>query len=413
MILDYSIENYGPFKDKVTFSFQATRITGHPNNIKKSMKVENGILTSAFVFGPNASGKSNLLRAIKVLKMLIKQDNARSISDSFPFYKPFSFSNETARGPIKIETRFVINDDVYDYRIAFKINTIVYESLSLLTDNPTVIFERDNNGIKSLNCIDVSDKTAPYMPYLTVATMFNDHRCTLIYEEINSIIFLEGDYVKSLVPNSYEFISKDKEIFNKAMQALKVADFAISSVVGKHGKVDLDDCKNVFSLSMYEKLSKKGDKVDTLKLEVVHSYVDVPDNLSTLPMDSESNGTVGMFALVGPIIDSLINGRTIVIDEFGTYLHPEIIKWLVSLFSNEQNPKNGQLIACTQELALLNLDLLRRDQIYFTNKNYKSGSCELYSLSDFTGIRNDSNIIKLYLDGRFDAVPIIHRGGVI
>jgi len=170
---------------------------------------------------------------------------------------------------------------------------------------------------------------------------------------------------------------------------------------------------NVFSLSMYEKLSKKGDKVDTLKLEVVHSYVDVPDNLSTLPMDSESNGTVGMFALVGPIIDSLINGRTIVIDEFGTYLHPEIIKWLVSLFSNEQNPKNGQLIACTQELALLNLDLLRRDQIYFTNKNYKSGSCELYSLSDFTGIRNDSNIIKLYLDGRFDAVPIIHRGGVI
>jgi len=112
------------------------------------------------------------------------------------------------------------------------------------------------------------------------------------------------------------------------------------------------------------------------------------------------------FCLMGPVIHALENGYTIMLDEFGTFLHSDISKWILSQFRNSANPNKAQLVVNTQDQSLLDLGLLRRDQIWFTDKG-PQGNAELYAMSDFNGIRQDADVRKSYSAGKFDAKPFV------
>lgn len=109
------------------------------------------------------------------------------------------------------------------------------------------------------------------------------------------------------------------------------------------------------------------------------------------------------------------NGKVLIFDDLGAHLHPMVTRWIVRQFSRDNNPHGAQLIAGTHDIGLMDTDeLLRRDQIWFVNKNREDGASELYSLSDFSGVRKDTDVLRRYLDGRFDTVPSIkHRRCII
>ena len=116
---------------------------------------------------------------------------------------------------------------------------------------------------------------------------------------------------------------------------------------------------------------------------------------------------------MGPIVDALEHGYTVMIDEFGTFIHSDIAKWIIRQFRNAANPNKAQLIVNTQDQSLLSLELLRRDQIWFTQKNIDTGASELYSLSDFNGVRADIDLQKSYSVDKFGAKPFVSNEDVM
>jgi AAA15 family ATPase/GTPase len=126
----------------------------------------------------------------------------------------------------------------------------------------------------------------------------------------------------------------------------------------------------------------------------------------SLPYNDESSGTKRIFSYAGIILQALKFGGIVVIDELNNYLHPLLVKYLISLFSNkETNPLQAQLIFTTHETSILTTDFIRRDQIWFCDKNIESAT-ELYSLQEFSP-RKTENIERSYLAGKFDAIPLI------
>ena len=121
-----------------------------------------------------------------------------------------------------------------------------------------------------------------------------------------------------------------------------------------------------------------------------------------------------MFSMMGPIIKALRDGGVVFFDEFGSSLHTAISRWIIGQFSAPSNPNGAQLIINTHDLMLMDTELLfRRDQIYFTDKDRRTGAAELYALSDFKGVRKDMDVLKSYLSGRFDALQDIDGGDIL
>lgn len=189
----------------------------------------------------------------------------------------------------------------------------------------------------------------------------------------------------------------DEEGRTLFFNALKTADFDITDIREEELVGDEVDTVPTF----------KSRRLITM-ISVEHNHQDLPSELRWLPLDSESNGTKSMIHILGPIIKALKNGGTIVVDEFGSSLHPVLTRHILELFKDETNSGGAQLIVNCHDLDLLDIDsMFRRDQIYFVNKDRRTGASELYSLSDFKGVRKDTDVKKAYLQGRFDAIPNI------
>ena len=131
------------------------------------------------------------------------------------------------------------------------------------------------------------------------------------------------------------------------------------------------------------------------------------------PYQIESNGTLQMLGLMVPVTEALEEGRTVMIDEFGTYLHSDIARWIVRQFRAVSNPNGAQLVVNTQDQSLISLDLLRRDQVWFTQRDPSTGVSELYALSDFNGVRADVDLQKSYSVDKFGGKPFVRSEDVM
>ena len=147
-------------------------------------------------------------------------------------------------------------------------------------------------------------------------------------------------------------------------------------------------------------------------VEAVHQVKNADGEFAMYPlsMAEESTGTNIYFRLIGEVEKALQTGCLLVADEMDAYLHPLLTQHLVSLFnSTENNPLGAQLIFCSHNTNFLNLDLMRRDQIWFTEKDENTGATDLYSLVDFS-VRKEAKVEKGYLLGRYGAIPFIKGG---
>ena len=196
------------------------------------------------------------------------------------------------------------------------------------------------------------------------------------------------------------------------MGALKTADMGISDYRSVDREIPVSAIEGIPQSTLAMSPGKIRVKDIFLKHDLAVEGVE--EESALFPIDIESSGTKAMFGLMGPLVDVLLNGKVLVIDEFGSNLHPLISRWIVGQFSNGPNPNHAQLIANTHDIGLMDTDaLVRRDQVWFANKDRSNGTSDLYSLADFKDVRKIKSIGKAYLAGRFDAVPSIRARDVI
>ena len=414
MLLSFSLENFGPFRDRTTLNLQATSHSEHPGNLIQSKTIKGGIVSSAIIIGPNASGKSYIFKAMRALIRMVYDTYPEKTR--YPWYEPFAIDDIHPKSPTSFNIRLIIDDVLYDYSISYNSDSVVEESLRYYPEGRArLVFRRgaDKENIKT-NQKKLVGFLTNSSSFLVVRAKYNDPICTKVRDAILTIIPLESLDILNLAFRSCDYVSNDAGKRRMLLDGLQKADLGITDFATVDSEVKIK------GVSELPPMPSGFDSVEDMRLNVKqiqlrHSFGDAENKKDvSFDINKESTGTKSVFGLMGPLVDGLLNGYTILIDEFGSHLHPLLTRWLVSQFSAENNPKGAQLIAVTHDVGLIDIkELLRRDQVYFTDKNPNNGSSTLYCLSDFKGTRITDQFLRDYLIGRFDAIPSVSSRGVM
>lgn len=404
MILEFSIANFLSFKDKVTFSMLANATNGLDDNyiVFNNLKV----LKTTAIYGANASGKTNLFKILTIVISMLRSSNVANINAKLPIV-PFKFDKNTINKPSEFEIKFIVDNVRYVYGFIADTNRIHEEYLYYYPNGrETKIFDRTNTNNysfpqkdeRSLN--DIASKNAPNKFFIATATNWNYEKTKKPYkflsEDINTFNNLGG--LRDLALR--EYLKDDKKLKDFALEFLKKADFNIEDYKVIETDVPDDMLAAIPDFIKVGMNMKEKPKVFTAFFK--HNSSDVE-----LSYEEESMGTQVVFCFIPFIMDALNNKRIVVVDELDKSLHPYLVEMIVQMFNDPDINKNGaQLIFNTHDTNLLKLDTLRRDQIWFTEKDDNNGISDLFSLSDFS-VRKMENVEKGYMLGRYGAVPFI------
>ena len=414
MLLSFSVENFLSIADEQKLSLVSDFGKELPSNaFEYNDKLK--LLKSCVLYGANASGKSNFLKALLVMTTIITSSN--SIDYPLPV-KPFLFEKEKRHEPSLFEINVVIDGDRYQYGFSCTKERIVSEWLYVhpnISGRKRVFFERvfdDENNCYEWNITNNikgaravwQQTTRDKVLFLTNSVALNCTTLKPLYDFFSKqlkIVFdtdlISPDYTADLIFNN------QKEIVLKFLSA---ADLKIRDLNVKKEPIDLEKIKGVVSESIRNKIEKNSGSLYRLDVKTVH--LDDQDQPIELDLYSEeSEGTKRLFAFAGPFIDVLKNGKVLVVDELNISLHPKLMEFLVNLFhSAKTNPKNAQLIFTTHETSILTQDIFRRDQIWFTKRNDKQQTI-LFSLTDFKPLKGSGKekIDVNYLRGKYVALP--------
>jgi len=414
MLVDFAVENYGPFRDKATLSFQATGLSEHEENLIQVDSFKEDLLNSVAIFGANASGKSYMLRAMSSLVRMMRFPMPANLD--IMDYTPFRLSPQTKGAATKMEIRFIDEGILYDYSLSYNARTILAESLYYYPNKQKAkVFSREKNsfsfgsGSIATGQKAISDRVAENSTYISVAAQFNNSICVKVNGYISKITILFGD-VGNVLNRTIKLMNSDEKFKQDLIKALSVADLCINDMEGQVRTKNVSEMMDMIPPQVIGLMIATGaQKVDETILNLKHDVETkgISDKDRTFPYQIESNGTVMMLSIMGPIIWALRTGGVIAIDEFGSFLHHEISRWIINQFKSPGNKNNAQLIINTHDQLLMDTEeLFRRDQICFTRKDRGSGASELYCLSDFN-IRKSFDPRKGYELGKFDAVPFI------
>ena len=410
MLIEFSVKNFLSFKDKVTLSLEKGNGDENINNVFKKNNIE--LLKTCSIYGANASGKSNLLKAFVSSILMIRNSNIVPVGWKWDFIKPFLFDEKTKFEPTEFEYIFIANNIKYRYCFKTTSEKIIDESLeAYYSKKPTIIYTRkktneykflitDENKLKSIETKNTDNKL-----FLATATNWNYDKTKDAY-----LWFMESidvyDTLDIISKEDLKDLSKGEEsLKNFTLNLLKESDIIIDDF-----NVDYEE-KNVdINFNDIYSPSQKSNKITNVKIETIHEFVDKNNkkNIYKLDMKDESSGTKILFSLA-PLLKRIFETpKVVIIDELEKSLHPRLVEYLIKIFNNPKiNKANSQLIFTTHAINLLNLNLFRRDQIWFVEKNSINGSTDLYPLDSFS-VRKEENIQKGYINGRYGAIPFIN-----
>jgi len=436
MLKKFILENFSSFQAENTLDLTAGQTEVNSNHIVKFNKVK--ILKSAILYGANASGKSNLIKAIDYASKIILT-NLDSV-DSYKKY--FRLDEESSSKPTKFEFELEINNKFFTYGFSSTLSNkeITEEWLYEIGKNtPEKIFERNKNNITLGKLLKKANKNK-FEIY--AEDMKNQSNQLFLSEIANKQLSLEDNPEASIINDIYTWFDKklillypntkfdgksllitDKEVSNTFIKYLNEFDTGIKDIesiegdfeaslkdvpldIKKHIETQLLDKKNIDGKVVLESdndiyiIFKEEKELKVQKLGLLHGL----NSQDIFELKDESDGTRRLFDLI-PLINKFSQDFTIIIDEFDRSLHPMLTKQFFELFYNLniENSKT-QLIITTHESTLLDLNLVRRDEIFFVEKN-DNGASKLFSLNQFK-VRYDSKIEKAYLLGRYGAIPI-------
>lgn len=378
MVLEFRLKNVFSFRDEITLDLQAAKIqTEKGKALSANLFTINGeqILKSVSIFGANASGKSNVIKGIKACVNMIRSSHTYNENTTFQV-APFKFDGYE-RQPSSFYVRFILDGIEYEYSFSMTQTEILTEQLFYYPrGRRSLVFTRDETKGPDKKYI-YEFKQAIKRPMDVAA---NTSRKTLFVSRASQ---MDRDIAKKV----FLFFTEDVVLDYKAA-AMPVEDFM------KTQKEHILDILNTADSDIVD-IKIQGNSLKT-------SHKSNPDIAFDFDTE-ESEGTKTLFQMMLGIIDIIRNGRTLLMDEIDTSLHPNLVEYIINLFNRSNH---AQLIYTTHNTHLLNTDFQRRDQVYFVNKR-EDGCSELYSLYDFKDFRDNYDMEKAYLQGRFDAIPYL------
>lgn len=421
MLVQFTVENFLSIRDKVYLSLEPSKDSEHPENL--ITKGDYKAVNSVAIYGANASGKSSLFKAITVALIMIRNSNNVQVTDKLPM-TPFKFDFESRNKPTPFEFTFIAKDGrKYIYGFSATTEKVVEEYLYCYnTSKPTLLFDLNENEKPKFNRAYKVKLEAAYQMntanklFLATATTWNVECTKSPFEWLAESIDTFTD-VMELGGVAFEKYRTDenRKYIEFTKNLLKQADINISSI-----EVDAKEVMGgpalPFQIVVQGKIipPNEGKHYD---VEITTGYTVVDENGEktefSLTLQEESIGTQLLFFYGSLLKDAFEKGKTIVLDEIDKSMHPSLVKFIMNLFRDPDVNKNGaQLIVTTHETGILSLEMFRRDQIYFTEKDSKSGVTDLYSLDEFS-VRKTENIEKGYLMGRYGAIPFLQAGEVL
>lgn len=380
MILEIALTNFFSINEKITLDLQAANI-----QTKEARALDGNIfsvgnerlLKTVAIYGANASGKSNIIKAVNAAVDMILDSHNYNEGDSFGF-KPFKFGRNDI--PSEFYIRFIVNGIEHEYSFSCTRDEIITESLYYYPKGrKALIFSRDERkagGKKEKyefttvirRPMDVASNTSRKTLFLSRASQMDRDKAKEIYRWFNEQLVFSYRGNTSVVTD--RFLGDNKEA---VLRVLKAADSDIVEFSYKDGELTTFHRRN-----------------------------------PSLPFDfntEESEGTKILFRIMLTVMDVVRNNKTMFLDEVETSLHTRLVEYLINLFHNS---RSAQLIFTTHNTHLLDMTRFRKDQIFFVNKR-DDGSSDLYSLFDYKDFREKMDLEKAYLQGRFDAVPYVNE----
>lgn len=418
MLIEFSVANYLSFKEKTTLSLLAASIKEHwETNIFS--KERYNLLKGSVLYGANASGKSNFIKAMSTMRRLILFSFEKSSTGELGI-TPFLLSTETEDAPSFFEVVFLVGDIRYRYGFEVDDTAVHTEWLyEAVRQSEKPLFIREKDGIEVMEktfpeAKDLERRTRGNALFLAVIDQFNGKTAKKIIQWFNNFITVSG-----LSHEDYKAVTfgmlENKNTRPLLLDFYKKLDLGFDDIATDKKPFDPKELPEDIPESLVKQLVT--DLQDSFRIEIrtIHKKYDaknkVAGNVEFDMRSQESSGTNKLFNISGPVFDVLNDGGVLIIDELDASLHPLLTLAITRLFNSaEFNQKNAQLIFATHDTNLLNYGNYRRDQIYFVEKN-KYGASEMYSLVEYKEegktIRKDRSFEKDYIEGRYGAIPFI------
>lgn len=412
MLIQFRFKNFKSFKDDTILDLSATKITEHSDRVVQAGNEK--VLSTAAIFGANASGKSNVIEAFRFMATYVIEsfafggegDEKKSKTKKLK-HTPFLFDKESRDSESSFEVYFITSEETgcksYNYGFTLEQNGVVEEWLNTKSKTARTyksVFYRNRDELdlsglpaKSQEIIRLTLERETLIVSLGAKLKISKLKCIRDwFYNTNFANFgnpLENAFLSSLIPDGF---ADSKDVQQKVVDYFATFD---SSIVG-------------FNVEVI-----KGDDEDSrhVRIDAMHKVIG-SDELSSIPLEEESDGTLKMFALYPALQDTLESGGVLFVDELNARLHPLLVRgFLITFLNPTTNPKHAQLVFTTHDSWQLSNNLLRRDEIWFTEKA-QTGVSTLYSLADFVDvdgikIRKDESYEKNYLLGKYGAIPTL------
>jgi len=429
MLLRFSCKNFRSIRDKQELSLRAinTRSDERNDSLLDTTAKDVKALRCAAIYGSNASGKSNILRAMNSCSRMVAESQRKwNPTGGIPTWDPFALDEVSKNGETEFQVDFETGSIAFNYGFRFNARIILEEWLTDETGRSKTLFRRETDSSKTRvvfpgRNLGVTSEEAKHLEgiklqmrpnslFLSAAAQGGHSTLSPLFEWISQNlkrVSTTGPAVRYPTADGCSVPERKQQI--KALLAyadIGIKDFEIADEEPAENwrKFQLDLVKAINEASPDIPISTDTLSKSFQSIRMLHTGVN--GGLYPLDFDTESSGTRAYFELLGPLLDGLANASCLLVDELESSLHPSLSKQLIRIFNDSRmNPRGAQLIFNTHDTNLLDLSLLRRDEIWFTEKS-QEGATELTRLAEFMP-RKGQNIAAAYLHGRFGATPFL------
>jgi AAA domain, putative AbiEii toxin, Type IV TA system len=417
VLLRFRVANYASIRDEAELS--AVAVTEHQDIATRPVPDAGvSVLPAVAIYGPNASGKSNVLAALEFMRTAVLDSHQDWRPGGIIDRRPFRLDAASRQRPTTLVVNFTCDDVHYEYGFSVDDRQVTEEWLYSFPKKRTrVLFERAaGQDIKfgpTLTGLrqNIAKLTRPNSLYLSTAAANNHEQLSRIYEWFSDEIFPVHAGVRSVEPYTIRAWKDHDPPGQDALRGLlRYADTGVVDLEIEEQELTdsmAEKARQIFHIISPESTEPPADRNLPPSVSFVHL---AESGLARLAMEEESSGTLAWLLLIGPVLEVIRHGGLLLVDELDAYLHPLLTAHLVSLFQDPAtNTSGAQLLFNTHDVSLLGPSVpgrLRRDQVWFTEKD-NAGATTLTPLSEYRVRDGLENVEKRYLSGRYGAIPFL------
>lgn len=405
MLLEFSCSNHKSIKDKVVFSAIASKDNTFEDRLATCRKYR--ISKISAIYGANGSGKSNFIDAIRFMKLMVVNSINHQPGDEV-LQQPHKLLGYDA--PSEYNMRFVVDDVIYAYGFTLQNKKVVDEYLYYFPNNrQKQIFERTEDDYipgdafksKFDSCKDVFKKNRLFLSCAANFSSVEEIENVFNFFKTNIVVYNRGVGIDDWKRYSLETISENKQIKDTVLTFLKNlgTDIRDINIKKTEASIPIEELPPVLSEEFKTAIATNNfTRYDTF---IHYEKFDIK-------LEEESSGIQKLIEFLCPLIDIIVTGKILLCDEMETNFHESIFRKIIEIINNLKSHNHAQVFFTTHDTNILDLNIFRRDQIWFTELEKDTRSTDMYSLIEMNNVRKDENLAKGYISGKYGAIPMLN-----